>query len=241
MLKRFFILLLALCCGVNVFAATRITLRSSEEVIGTIIFQNADVVVLRDAKGNRFQYPMSEIVKMEEVLDAPVDEKQQEKSAKKVGIMFHVSGGAVCDPNGSWGGMAGGDFLIGANNILQKHIFLGAGVGYDVLLLNGTNYSLLPIQLYGAIPLLQTKHAPFLGLGLGYGVSLANDYDGGLYAGIDFGWRVQLSSQSALFMGLHATFQQLLTTYTETIEDKLYTTQTTHTPCGLSFKIAIQL
>ncbi len=241
MLKRFYILLVVLCCGVIVFAETRITLRSSEEVTGTIIFQNEDVVVIRDAKGNRFQYPTSEIVKMEDVTDAPVAVAEQAKPVKKVGIMFQAAGGAVCDPNAGWGGTVGGHFLIGANNILQKHIFLGAGVGYNALMLNETTYSILPIQLYSAVPLLQTKHAPFLGLGVGYGVALNKDYDGGLYAGVDFGWRVQLSTQSALFMGVNATFQQLMTTYTETIEDKIYTNKTTHTPCGLAFKIAIQL
>ncbi len=240
MRKQLFIIVLFLCSCLCVAADVRITLRTAEVVVGTIIFQNDDVVVLKDVNGNRFQYPTTEIVKMEEINEAPKEEAPKKHATKKVGIMFQAMGGAVCDAQ-TWGTAAGGQVMIGANNLLQKRIFLGGGVGYHALIMDEDSYSLLPIQIYTTLPLMQTKHAPFLGLGLGYAVALSSAYKGGLYAGVDLGWRMQISEQTALFVGATATFQQLATAYKETIEDKIYTHQTTHTPCAMALKVAIQL
>ncbi len=231
-------MLCLLLLGAEMVAAeTQLTLRSKTVVIGTIIFQNDDVVVVRDADGNRFQYPKSEIISMEEVNDHPAEEKKK-MAHRKVNISLHTVGGAVVDRQ-KWGGMVGIDFMIGASNLLDKHIFLGGGVGYRALTFNDKTYSLLPIQLYTAIPLLQGKHAPYVGVGLGYGVALNKQYTGGLYAGIDFGWRMQISNRSALLLSAHATFQQLQSEWTETIDNTEYINKVTHTPCGIALKAAI--
>ncbi len=234
---RFIILCFLLLQTAIIAAETQLTLRSNEVVIGTIIFQNDDVVVLKDAKGNRFQYPKSEIVSITEATEQPAEEKK-EQATRKVNIGVYAVGGAVVD-NKTWGSMAGGDFMIGASNLLDKHIFLGGGVGYRALIFNDKTYSLMPLQLYTAIPLLQGKHAPYVGVGLGYGVALNKQYTGGLYAGIDFGWRMQISNRSALLLSAHATFQQLHSEWTETIDNTEYINKVTHTPCGIALKAAI--
>ncbi len=235
---RFIVLCLLLLGAGMIVAETRLVLRSNEVVQGTIIFQNDDVVVIRDAEGNRFQYPTSEIISITDVTDALVEEPTK-AAPRKVSIGVQAIGGAVIDAGHEWGTVAGGDFMIGANNVLDKRIFLGGGIGYRALILSDKTYSLMPIQLYAALPLMQGKHAPYLGLGLGYGIALNKDYTGGLYAGVDFGWRMQISNHSALLLSAHASFLQLLREWTEQIDNVAYINRVTHTPCGLAFKAAI--
>ncbi len=240
---RLFILFICLLGAGCLSAETRITLRSGETITGTVVFQNEDVIVIKNVKGNRFQYPMAEVTKVEEEVAETVVADTKKTKAKKVGGILQVNGGAMCDtalPSDRWGGVLGGHLLIGANDLLQKKIFLGGGIGYQALILHDAVYSILPIQVHTIVPLLHGKHAPFLGLGVGYGISLNKDTEGGLFASADFGWRVQTGTHSALLLSLHANFQQLLSEWEDTIDNKIFINETTHTLCGLSLQVALQ-
>ena len=65
---------------------------------------------------------------------------------------------------------------------------------------------------------METKHAPVFGVALGYGVALSKTYVGGLYAGLDFGYRYQINEKSALALLLSASFQQAKLDVVETID-----------------------
>ena len=68
------------------------------------------------------------------------------------------------------------------------------------------------------MPLMEAKHAPVFGMDAGYGVALSKNYLGGLYAGIDFGYRCQVNPKTAVGVVAFANFQQAKVTVTETIE-----------------------
>ncbi len=241
MRNRLYILLLALLCCIGIHAEMRVVLRSSEVITGTILFQNDEVVVIKDAKGNRYQYPMSEVALIEEQTEQVTKVEEVTPKTKKVGIMLQVVGGGLADSSlpDNWGGNIGGKLLIGANNLLDKRIFLGGGVGYSALMMADQTFSILPIELYTAIPCMQTKHAPYCGLGIGYGLSLNKNQTGGMFAEVDLGWRVQVSANTAMLLGVNASFQQIANDWSETImEDIWATNHATHTLCGVSAKIA---
>ncbi len=240
MQNRLYILLLTILCSVALCAETCIVLRSADAVIGTIVFQNEEVIVIKDIKGNRYQYPMSEVERIEEVAEE-VPAPEPEAKPSKVGAMLQIKGGGLVDsalPT-AWGGNASGKLIIGAKDVLGKRIFLGGGLGYEALIIADKTFSMLPLELYAAVPFLQTKHAPYCGLGVGYNVTLQKKQIGGLFAEIDFGWRVQVNTKTALMLGVNAHFQQLTNDWQEQVADTWATNNVTHTLCGISAKLAL--
>lgn len=220
MRKQLTILLLFLASVSCAYAET-IILRTGARVKGEIVFQNEEVIIFRDASGARSQYPRAEVLEI--VADVPAEEKQTEEKpqtdmpVKKVSILLELAGGAAIQPKDTVGGTFSVDFLVGSHHIGERHIFVGAGVGYHGLFLGAEKYNFLPIMAAVRMPLLDQKHAPVFGLSLGYGIALSKTYLGGLYAGFDFGYRCQLNPNSALALTAFAQFQQARVTTTEYI------------------------
>ena len=230
MKKVLSIFALALLCAVCAHAETLI-LRTGARVRGEILFQNEEVVIIRNAEGARFQYPRAEV---QEILTVdPVEEvevveetKAEIGTSKKVAISLELGGGAACIPNSAVGGGFSVDFLVGSHHIGQRHIFLGAGLGYHGMFIGAEKYNFLPIQLALRLPLLEQKHAPVFGMSLGYGIALSKDYKGGIYAGLDFGYRYQINEKTALAVVASAQFQQAKMAVTEIIDGSTFTNYT---------------
>ena len=212
MAKKLSILALILVCALCAHAET-LVLRTGARVKGNIVFQNEEVVIIRDAEGARFQYMRGDIEQVlaadpeEETLNAQTDE-QTIATPKKVSIALELFGGAACIPNGITGGAAGADLLVGSHHIGSRHLFIGGGLGYRGMFFPEDRYNFLPIQVALRMPFIEQKHAPFFGIALGYGIALSKDYLGGLYAGIDFGYRYQINEKSALALTAFVQFQQ---------------------------------
>ncbi len=244
MKKTLFIGLFFVLIGASAWADMRVVLKSGASVKGTIVFQNEQVIVLRDADQKAYQFPMSEVVTIEEVVDTVEDVVIEQERA--VGALIMVDGGALYDtalPESQWGGRVGASVLVGARDLLDKRIFLGGGIGYSALFMNGENYSLLPILLYTAVPFMsaESKCSPYVGLGVGYGVGLKSHYKGGLHAGIDVGMRMQIGVNKALLLSFRASFQQLGTTWNEMVNETIMTNEVTHSLVGLGLHVGIQL
>ena len=207
--------LLALCAH-----AETLLLHTGARVKGTIVFQNEEVVIIRNADGARFQYPRAEIeaILADETEDPEKTEKPAEKEeikvSKKASILLELAGGAACVPNETFGGAYGVDLLVGSHHIGDRHIFIGGGLGYHGLL----KMNFLPIQAAIRIPFLEQKHSPVAGLALGYGVALSKEYLGGLYAGVDLGYRCQLNPKTAIGAVFYTQFQQAQILAEESIE-----------------------
>lgn len=212
MKKYLYIALLLLASTLCAHAET-ILLRTGARVKGEIVFQNEEVVIVRDAEGKRFQYLRSDV---EEVLaDDPAEvaaeasEKEQEMlTPKKASILLELAGGAAVQPQEYAGGAFSIDMLVGSHHIGNRHLFIGGGLGYHGLFLNGEKLNFLPIQAAIRMPFTETKHAPVFGLGLGYGIALSKDFLGGIYASADFGYRCQINPKTAIAVVAYTQFQQ---------------------------------
>ena len=202
-------------------------LTTGQLVTGEIVFENEEVVVIRDAEGARFQYQRSMIEQITDAAETKVEEPQRQTGkAHKVSLQLHLSGGAADVPGLFWAGSAEGLVSIGANNLLDKGLFLGGAVGYEAAFHNKQIYSFIPIALVAQIPLLQKKHSPFVGAGIGYGISAGKSHKGGMYASADIGYRWQTNGNASIALAFHTAFQQTRFNITETIQKQEYTNNT---------------
>lgn len=199
-----------------------LTLKSGAQVKGTVVLQNDEVVILRDASGMRMQYPRSEVVSIVEDSSSAVQETEVqtvgEGHRKKASILLELGAAAGMLPGEHVAGFAyNADLLVGTHNLADRKIFVGGGVGYHGDMLE-QSYHFLPIQAAVRVPLMLTKHAPIVGASLGYGVALSKDYLGGMYANLMLGYRYEISPKSALAISADVQFQQATITVTEQIE-----------------------
>lgn len=226
-MKKLYTIALILLCALCAHAETLI-LRTGARVKGEILFRNEEVVIIRNAEGARFQYPraeVQEILMVDPVEEEVVAEEKKDEigTSKKASVALELGGGAACIPNSAVGGCFSVDFLVGSHHIGSRHIFLGAGLGYHGMFIGEERFNFLPIQLALRLPLLEQKHAPVFGMSLGYGIALSKDYKGGIYAGLDFGYRYQINEKTALAVVASAQFQQAKIGATEIVDGNTFT------------------
>lgn len=208
--------------------AETILLHTGARVKGTILFQNEEVVIVRDEDGQRFQYLRTDVAEIladdaEEAEPVDIEAEPEITTSKKASILLELScAPSIMIPFSPFGN-AGIDLLAGTHHIKDRHVFIGAGVGYHGYFQDGYSYNFLPIEAKLSVPFMEAKHAPIFGIALGYGVALSKDYIGGIYTGIDFGYRYQINPKSALAVMVFASFQQARLNTTVTIEGNTYT------------------
>lgn len=228
--------------------AETILLRTGARVKGEIVFQNEEVVIVRDAEtGARFQYPRTDVADIlsddavqEEQL-AEEEEQAEINTPKKASILVEIAGGAAVIPNETAGGAAAVDLLVGSHHIGDRHIFIGGGLGYHGIFTGTEKYNFLPIQVALRMPFTETKHAPVFGFAAGYGVALSKDYLGGIYAGVDLGYRCQLNPKTAISIVAFAQFQQAKMNTVTTIEGVDFINKTGRNIVAAGIKLAIYL
>lgn len=210
--------------------AETIVLRTGARVTGSILFQNEEVVIVRDTNGARFQYMRSdveEILTNEEVNELESEgvrelEGEEIQTPKKASILLELGGGTVYVPGKNMGAAAFVDLLVGSHHMGDKHIFVGGGVGYHGVFMGEEKYNFLPIEAAVRVPFIEQKHAPVFGVALGYGVALSKDYLGGVYAGVDLGYRCQINPKTAVGLVFYTQFQQAMLKTVETIEEQKF-------------------
>lgn len=192
----------------------RLVFRSGRVVVGEIVMQNDEVVIVKDASGARFQYPRTEIVEITAVQDEQPKEDEKETASrsmsnvKKTSMGFRIASG-VMYMNKLPGMSVAADFMIGANNLANKRIFLGGAVGYRALIQAGKTYSVIPIDAVLELPLLTgSKHAPMIGASAGYGIGVGN-FRGGVNAGLSLAYRLHFSRTGSFHVGWQVEVQQL--------------------------------
>lgn len=244
-MKKSILLILLFCASFICAHAETLVLRTGTRVEGTIVFQNEEVVIIRNAEGARFQYPRTDIAEIltdEAAQEQAVAEEQQTeeiKTSKKASILLELAGGAAVKPGEAAGGGFSADLLVGSHHIGSKHIFVGGGLGYHGLFLGEEKYSFLPIQIALRMPFTETRHAPVFGAALGYGIALSKNYLGGMYAGLDFGYRCQLNPRSAIALVAYAQFHQATVTNTVTIEGNEFSHKAARNLITTGIKLAL--
>lgn len=197
----------------------RLQHRTGRVIVGQIVERNDEIVIVQDSYGARFQYPMTDIVEISEVV---AEEQKQEESVskgkekksrtltniKQTSPGIHVAGGLL-NLGGVTGGAIAVDFRLGANNLGGKRIFLGGQIGYRGLMAEKKVYSAIPIDVVTEIPLMQGNHVPAISANIGYGIGVGGGIRGGVNAGLAFGYRYHFSRTGALHIGLEAEVQQL--------------------------------
>lgn len=246
-MKKYIYIFVLLLFNLTGFADVTVKLKSNQTISGTIVFQNEEVLILQSASGQRFQYPMSEVVScQEETITKQKTNRQVTTTGKKVGISLHIAGGAGLLPSYNAGGSISANVFIGACNLLDKQIFVGGGIGYEAFLMpklelqNNITYSFIPLQIRFSAPLMQTVHAPAIGLTAGYGFSPKGIDKGGLTASFDFGYRYRISEKTVMFAGLTTAVQQGKIEYMETIDQQTFFSSTIHSFWKIGAKIAFQ-
>ena len=214
--KTKYILLIGLLLLSVVSMAEVIVLHSGQRVLGEIVLQNEEVVIVRGANGMRYQYPMSEVssIGLEEKIVVEEDEEVEVKK-KAVSLRLQAMGGALYVPLMGWGGQAGADLMVGAN-LLENRLFVGGAVGYRAKVIEKDAYSFIPLQVCVS-SVLSEERAAVLGLNVGYGFAANGNTKGGICAGAEVGWRFEMSDDTSLLLGLNVEWQQAKTDVVETI------------------------
>lgn len=239
----FLTVFLALVCVCT--HAETIVLRTGTRVQGTIVFQNEEVVIVRNAEGQRFQYMRADVASIEtsegsvQQSDSVAEAEPEIQVQKKASILLELAGGSACMPGENFGGAASVDLLVGSHHIKDRHVFVGGGVGYHGVFLGADKYNFLPIQAAVRMPLTEEKHAPMFGVAVGYGVALSKDYLGGLYAGADFGYRCQLNPKTAIALVFYTQFQQARVNTTVTIDEQEFTNKVGRSLVNFGGKFAL--
>jgi hypothetical protein len=89
------------------------------------------------------------------------------------------------------------------------------------------------------MPFLEQKHAPVFGASLGYAIALSKDYTGGVYAGVDLGYRCQLNEKTAVSVVFYSQFLQAQMPTVTTIEGSTYTHYTGRNLVATGVKLAL--
>ena len=235
------LLLLAFTVGLH---AEIIVLKTGAKIKGTVVFENEEVFIFRDSEGARFQYPRSEVAGVlpdEEPLEEQKVEEEDTsiRTSKKASILLELGGGPAFIPGDTIGGAFSVDLLFGSHHLGARHLFVGGGLGYHGLFLGAEKYNFLPIQLAVRMPLTEEKHAPVFGASVGYGVALSKSYLGGVYVGLDFGYRCRLNPKTAIALVAFGQFQQAYIPVTETIDGNEFTHKSGRNLVTAGLKLAL--
>lgn len=214
MKRKKYILSVCLFLFSSLSMAEVVVLQSGQSVKGDIVLQNEDVVIIRATNGMRYQYPMSEVLAVQQ--DEHVSETAEEKRAaedqfKHVGVCAQAVGGGVYVPYMGWGGNVGASLKIGANILEEKQMFVGGEVGYKAMIFTDQTYSFIPLQFFFSTILNSKKHAPIVGVNVGYSFSANRKTQGGICAGVNVGWHYKINHDTSMALGISTDWQQAKT------------------------------
>ncbi|MBQ9339532.1 MAG: hypothetical protein IJS13_04275 [Paludibacteraceae bacterium] len=226
-----------------------VVLKSGAKISGDIVFQNEQVIVIRDGSGARFQYLRSDVESVVSEDTTAVEEASVEDvRTKRVRVGLSAGGGATWLAGAGSGGAACVDIAIGTANLFGRAIFIGGAFGYHGMFFGSENnnalsgtYSFLPIQLRGEIPLTQTAHAPLLAMGVGYGIAVTKNTIGGLFANLCLAWQYTSKKQRTVGLGLYGEIQNARFSMTEHVDGTPYSGVGSHSFVTFGARLAVGL
>ena len=226
MKNRLTLIILALLTVMASQAAV-VVLKNGKRIDGEILINNADVVIVRDNNGARFQYPATEVLSIEEkntTETAEVPQQVEEKKTqggKKVTFLVDWGDAGAFIPNEANGGYFGGELLIGSRYIGQKSIFLGGGLNVECMFIPNNTYVFLPLQVAVKVPFIEGKHSPYVGANIGYGFGVKN-CKGGIYTSAEVGYRYAFNNRASMYVGLRVQFQQATMTAATKVDETTF-------------------
>lgn len=223
-----------------------VVLRSGQTIRGEVLVHNTEVIVVRTESGARYQYPAAEVVSVEQEQAEAVEDaansigKEKAVSAKRVAIHAGVAGGAAYLPVAGWGGYTSADLLVGSHNLMNRRVFVGGGVGMHAVFMGDKRYAFVPIQVVAHVPWLDGRHSPVMGMALGYGFSVNGSAKGGIFAGVDVGWKYYFSDKSSLSVCANMQWQQVSARVAEAVDGSTYSNYIGANMLLIGAKIGVQ-
>jgi hypothetical protein len=221
-MKRISIFILVLwLSAVAAAAQDKITLRGGETYTGTIVLQNDEILMFQIKDGTRFQFPVSQILKIERAgEESEKKSENDELDESNISGMAEIwGGGAVAHDKFSRANFGGISLSFGTKKIAGKPIFVGAGAGVQMAFLSADNETLLQLPLFVRLKtnLEKSKLSPFFMLDAGYAFALNENCKGGLHAKLSAGMQLPLSSKSLFFAGVFSSVSGFYGNLTETV------------------------
>ncbi len=191
----------------------KITLKTGEIYTGEIVVKNDEMIMLKSTNGTRYQFPLSEISKIEK------------EDLKNNSIAVNNAKSEIATTTGNISGIlefAGGissakncfdpstnsqvSLIFGNKSVLGQQVFLGFGLGLNATFetTNSSTIAFLPLFLRLQTTLSKNKIAPFLGMDAGYAFALNEEFGGGPFAKVSFGINYKLTYKTALLVGIYA-------------------------------------
>lgn len=211
--------------SVSVFSQTdkseneKITLKNGTVYIGKITLKTESVVMLQTENGTRYQFPASDVEKIEptEMLEKNAKNPYSpDENNTDFAIMLDVSSNVFLK-NAAFANTAAmqADIVLGAKNVAGKNLFLGLGAGYENIFAKPANVHLL--QIFGRIHKVfgNQRFSPFSAVDLGYAFVSDEGWKGGIFASASGGISVRISAENSLFLGLNLGIQGCHTMLTE--------------------------
>lgn len=212
-----------------------IILKTGEVYTGEIVLQNDDIILIRTLKGERFQFPASEIKsinkiseKTEEILKQRFNEDNflPYHSDHNFSGMIEISGGNSMAKNRFSSSSTGEATLsFGTRSITGKSLFAGIGAGYSF-------FSTSPNEMSSFVPVfirLQSNNlshwrtSPFFSIDAGYAFPLKTTMSGGFLSKFTAGFVHRLNFKTSVQLGLFTRVQQFNDVLSENLNGSVFT------------------
>lgn len=198
----------------------KITLNTGEIYIGKVLLKNDEMIMISTKDGTRYQFPLSEIKKVESVGNESKFENdngnQNDNISNNFGGLLELSGGTASAKNSfGWAPNTQLSLMFGNKHLFGQQLFLGIGVGYNSSYITTNSISFLPLFLHIQSTLSKKRTAAFLGMDAGYAFAISKNHDGGAQVKVSGGISHKLSYKTTLIGGIYSGVQSFSGSLTE--------------------------
>ena len=202
----FFLVLSAYSFAQEKLVQDKITLNSGEVYVGKIVLQNTEIVMLVNTKGEKFQFQLAEVRKIntEIVTNNNIKDSADLHNANSTnfGGIIDFSAGISSSKNAfSLSPNTQLSLIFGSKNVLKQKLFLGFGIGYNTTYTKSQSIGFLPLFLRIQNTNSSKRTSPFFNMDFGYSVGLQPEYTGGMLAKISIGIARKVSNKSVFTGG----------------------------------------
>jgi hypothetical protein len=208
--------------GQEYVVCDKITLNTGEVYIGEIVVKTAEMVMITTKNGERYQFQMTEVVRMEK---ATLTKNQQNSPKRETALQTTGNFSAILEVAGGFSkadnisGLTPAtqlSLVFGNRNVLGKGIFIGFGTGYNIGFIQPTSINLIPLYFRIQSNLNKQKTAPFIGMDVGYALSTNKSFGGGSLAKISAGISHKINNRSTAFAGIYGGVNSIYGNLVET-------------------------
>jgi len=195
----------------------KITLKTGDIYYGEILVENERIIMIKTSDGNRFQFPVDEVNLIEKEFivqqqHAAINHSNELHATDELVMLLDVKGGISYSKQAYlWAPTLQASLILGAKDIFLHNLFLGGGIGYNVLF-PSDYFSMETIAFFPVFVRLQSiigkrRTAPYFEMDAGYGFSLSPDVEGGTMLKTSAGIAHKLSYKATLHIGAYVGLQ----------------------------------